>query len=78
VIYRLSDSSAVTIVTGEGDPVKTEGCKLGGYWSRSLFQRDQLVRKILVDIPEAIVRHEAGCQEPSVDKGKGKCPEPAR
>ena len=78
VIYRLSDSSAVTIVTGEGDPVKTEGRKLGVFWSRSLFQRDQLVRKILVDIPEAIVRPQAGCQEPSCDKGKGKCPEPAK
>ncbi|NND56951.1 MAG: hypothetical protein HKN57_06850 [Xanthomonadales bacterium] len=56
VIYRLAESCAITVITANGDPIKTEGSKLDVRWSRSLFERDGRVRKLVVDIPETTVR----------------------
>jgi len=56
VIYRLSESSAIQVFTGDHEPESIQGCQLGQYWSQSLFLREQRVRKIIVDIPQALLR----------------------
>jgi hypothetical protein len=56
VIYRLAESGAIKVITGNGDCVEIHGSRLGVEWSQSLFRRDRQVRKVVVNIAEAAVR----------------------
>jgi len=56
VVYRLAQSRSITVFEGDGDPVAIEGGRLGLALSESLFRRDKRVRKIVVGIPEGMLR----------------------
>ena len=56
VIYRLAKGYRIQILTESGDLQVIQGNHLGIHWSQSLFQREQVVQKIVVDIPEAELR----------------------
>jgi hypothetical protein len=53
VIYRLADSARVQVFAGEGAPTVIPGTHLGPALSRSLFRREQRIRKLVVDVPVA-------------------------
>jgi hypothetical protein len=53
VIYRLADSARVQVFAEEGAPTVIPGTRLGPALSRSLFRREQRIRKLLVDVPVA-------------------------
>jgi hypothetical protein len=50
VIYRLAKECAIRVFADDGDPEIIAGDHLGPAWSRSLFQREKRVQKIVVDI----------------------------
>jgi len=50
VIYRLAKECAIRVFVDDGGPEEIAGNQLGPAWSRSLFQREKRVQKILVDI----------------------------
>jgi len=56
VIYRLAEAQSVRVFEDDGDPLMIEGGRLGRALSESLFRREKRVRKIVVDIPEAMLR----------------------
>lgn len=56
VIYRLAEFGAVHVFTGDQYPQRIPGDKLGKHWSQSLFQREQRIKKIAVDVPECSLR----------------------
>jgi hypothetical protein len=56
VFYRLAQSRSITVFEGDGDPMVIEGGRLGRALSESLFRREKRVRKIVVDIPEGMLR----------------------
>jgi len=53
VIYRLAGSSRVQFFAQEGTPTVIHGNRLGLALSQSLFRREQRIRKLVVDVPEA-------------------------
>ena len=56
VVYRVADSPRVRVF-GVGDaPTVIPGTRLGGELSQSLFSREQRIRKLVVDVPEATLR----------------------
>jgi hypothetical protein len=56
VIYRLADSACLRVFA-EGDrPIVLRGTRLGPELSQSLFRREQRIRKLVVDVPEAALR----------------------
>ena len=55
VVYRISNSGAVHVHSGDGDPNNIPGNCLGEAWSRSLFRRDGRIRKIVVEVPEEVL-----------------------
>ena len=57
VVYRMADSARL-LVFGEGDsPTVIPGTRLGLALSQSLFRREQRIRKLVVDVPEAALRY---------------------
>jgi hypothetical protein len=56
VIYRLAELQSIAVFEGEGDPIVIEGGRLGRDLSESLFRRERRIRKIVVDIPESMLR----------------------
>jgi hypothetical protein len=56
VIYRLADAQSIAVFEDEGDPVVIEGGRLGRAFSESLFRREKRMLKIVVDIPEGMLR----------------------
>jgi hypothetical protein len=56
VFYRLARSRSITVFEGDGEPIVIEGGRLGRALSESLFRRDKRLRKIVVGIPEGMLR----------------------
>jgi hypothetical protein len=56
VIYRIADSRSLSVVGDEGVPTVVHGTRLGLELSRSLFKRDQRIRKLIVCLPETALR----------------------
>jgi hypothetical protein len=56
VIYRLAESGAIRVYSQGGAVDTLSGGRLGPEFSRSLFQREGRVHKIVVDIPRSMVR----------------------
>jgi len=56
VIYRLAGAPSIAVFEQEGEPLVTEGGQLGPAFSESLFRREKRIRKIVVDIPEGMLR----------------------
>jgi hypothetical protein len=54
VVYRLADARRVHVVGADGVTTVVEGTRLGPELSQSLFQREPHIRKVLVDLPEAV------------------------
>ena len=50
VIYRLAKECAIRVFADDSGPEVIAGNHLGQAWSRSLFQREKRVQKIVVDI----------------------------
>ena len=53
VIYRLADSARLQVFGEEGEPTVIQGTRLPLPLSQSLFMREQRIRKLVVDVPEA-------------------------
>ena len=60
VVYRLADAACVTVYGTEGAPTVIPGTRLGQALSQSLFGREQSIRRLVVDVPRAALRPEAG------------------
>jgi hypothetical protein len=56
VIYRLAKECTIRVFAHDGSPEIIAGNQLGQAWSRSLFQRERRVRKIVVDISDDALR----------------------
>ncbi len=56
VIYRLARSAAIEVDAGDAGHFKVSGNRLGADWSSSLFRRENRVDRLLVDLPEAMLR----------------------
>ena len=56
VIYRLAGSGSVHVFADDDPPEIIQGASLGESWSRSLFRRENRIRRILVNIPESVLR----------------------
>jgi hypothetical protein len=56
VIYRIADPGCVQVFDEEGAPTIIHGNRLGLELSQSLFRREQRIRKLVVDLPEATLR----------------------
>ncbi len=53
VVYRVADSACLQVFGEEDAPTVIRGPRLGREFSRSLFRREQRIRKLVVDVPEA-------------------------
>jgi hypothetical protein len=53
VIYRLAGSACVQVFGEDGSSTLVSGTRLGRALSQSLFRREQRIRKLVVDVPEA-------------------------
>ena len=51
VIFRLAASKVIYVYADGEEPEVIPGTNLGKTWSRSLFEREKRIQKILVDIP---------------------------
>jgi hypothetical protein len=56
VIYRMADSGCVRVFDEQGASTVIQGTRLGPELSQSLFRREQRIRKLVVDVPEATLR----------------------
>jgi hypothetical protein len=56
VIYRMADSGCLQVFGEEVTPTVIQGTHLGLELSQSLFRREQRIRKLVVDVPEATLR----------------------
>jgi len=56
IIYRLADELSIAVFEDGGEPLLIEGGRLGPTYSESLFRREKRIRKIVVDIPEGMLR----------------------
>jgi hypothetical protein len=56
VIYRVAESGRVQVFDEAGTPTVLQGTGLGTELSRSLFGREERIRKLVVDVPEAALR----------------------
>jgi hypothetical protein len=52
----LADSGCLQVFGEEGAQTVIQGTRLGLELSQSLFRREQRIRKLLVDVPEATLR----------------------
>ena len=53
VVYRMADSARLTVFVEGDSPTVIPGNRLGPALSRSLFRREQHIRKLVVDLPQA-------------------------
>ncbi len=53
VVFHLAESSVIYVYTDDGKPEVIPGTNLGKTWSRSLFEREKRIKKILVDVPKS-------------------------
>lgn len=56
VIYRKAGSARIQVFEEGSEPTVLDGPGLGGSLSRSLFRRENRIRKLVVDVPEATLR----------------------
>mgnify|MGYP000414543975 FL=1 len=56
VIYRQAEAPSITVHEQDGNRVEIEGGRLGRALSESLFRREKRIRKIVVGIPEGMLR----------------------
>jgi hypothetical protein len=56
VMYRLAEAGSIYVFADDDPPEIIQGASLGENWSRSLFRRENRIRKILVNIPETLPR----------------------
>jgi hypothetical protein len=56
VIYRIADSARLEVFGAEGPATVLPGARLGPELSQSLFRREQRIRKVVVNVPEATLR----------------------
>jgi hypothetical protein len=56
VIYRVADSGRLQVFGEDGAPTVIQGTRLGPELSQSLFRREQRVKRIIVDLPETMLR----------------------
>jgi hypothetical protein len=56
VIYRIAEARRLQVFGEEGVLTVIHGTRLGLELSQSLFGRKQLIRKLVVDVPEATLR----------------------
>jgi hypothetical protein len=56
VVYRLAERRSITVFEDDGEPLVIEGGRLGRALSESLFRREKRIRKIVVDVPEGMLR----------------------
>jgi hypothetical protein len=56
VIYRLAEKPQIAVFAADGGHEVLQGNELGPVWSHSLFQRDQRIQKIVVDVPRGALR----------------------
>jgi len=56
VIYRLAENVWLDVVTQDGNVEMLPGNKLGTVYSQSLFRREKQIRKIIVNVPESVLR----------------------
>ncbi len=52
VIYRLAESAGIHVFSDRDDPQFIPGNRMGPAWSKSVFRREKLVTKLVVDLPE--------------------------
>jgi len=57
VIYRLAETGSIRVFSDQENPDLIQGNQLGTTWSQSLFRREKLVRKVIVDLPVSNLRH---------------------
>jgi hypothetical protein len=56
VVYRIADSGRVHVFGDQGIAAVMEGARLGPELSQSLFRREGRIRKLVVDVPESVLR----------------------
>jgi hypothetical protein len=56
VVYRMAQSGRLQVFGEDGAPSVIRGTRLGPELSRSLFRREQRIKKLVVDVPEARLR----------------------
>ena len=56
VVYRLSPDSQITVFTDHSRPEIINGSRLSPVWSRSLFNRENRISKIIVDVKRGSLR----------------------
>jgi hypothetical protein len=56
VVYRVADSGRVHVFEDAGAPTVIHGTRLGPELSQSLFRREQRIRKLVIDVPETVLR----------------------
>lgn len=59
VVYRIADAGRVHVFDDGRIPTVVHGTRLGPELSRSLFGREQRIRKLVVDIPVTMLRSPA-------------------
>ncbi len=56
VVYRLSSDAQITVFADDSRPEVIHGSKLSPAWSHSLFNRENRISKIIVDVKRASLR----------------------
>jgi len=56
IIYRVASAPGIRILTEDGGEQVLQENSMGRHWSKAVFRRDKQIRKIIVDIPEALLR----------------------
>ena len=56
VIYRLAEKSGIQVIFEEAEPKIIAGNRLGSACSESMFQRENRIRKLVVDVPISKLR----------------------
>ncbi|MBT8065040.1 MAG: hypothetical protein KJN94_08475 [Gammaproteobacteria bacterium] len=56
VIYRAARSASITVFEADGKRAEIRGNRLGRGFSQALFRRERRIQKIVVDIPDDLLR----------------------
>ena len=56
VIYRLAENSGIEVHISQGEPETISGNQLGATWSQSLFRREKLAKKLVVNLSANQIR----------------------
>ena len=56
VIYRLAENSGIEVHISQCEPETISGNQLGATWSQSLFRREKLVKKLVVNLSANQIR----------------------